>query len=283
MSASHFTFGQDMTVVNLSRLLVRNDTRCMSQHATSNQKLELLKKRERIQSRIDAYHANAPLYFHGIELDIQPNEWMADNAEDQDHDDEDNPFISQVNAISEEVDSECVPILLPSTIGLEKCLAAGLSEIVKKELTLRQGQANDALQGIRMALGKKSFLFRNNLRKSTSKVEKLRSWTDIGLVEAGVKHQAQIYRRARQALIALEASADIMKRYQKLTQDDLRTSTAVVNLNARGQRKTHLAWFWSMDIEGDTAKDGLMTECAQHSLFFLMKSVHDRVLRQFIV
>jgi hypothetical protein len=235
-----------------------NDIHHMSQHATANQKLELVQKRERIQSRIDAFHAKVPLYFVGVELDIQPNDWVAEDAEDLD-DADDNPFATST---SEEVDAERLPILLPSVIGLEKCIDSGLSEIVKKELTLRQGQANDALQGVRMALGKKSFLFRNNLRKSTSKVQKLRSWTDIGLVEAGVRHQAKIFRRARRALIALGASDDIMKRYQVLKKEHLRTSTVVVDPNARGQRNTSLAWFWSMDIEGDSAKDALMTECA---------------------
>jgi hypothetical protein len=234
-----------------------NDIRHMSQHATPNQKLDLVKKRERIRSRIDAFHAKVPPYLIDVELDLEPNDWIAEDPEDLD-DVDDSPSISQ----AEEMDAERLPILLPSKIGLEKFMDADLSEIVKKELTLREGQANDALQGVRMTLGKKSFLFRNRLRKSTSKVQKLRSWTDIGLVEAGVRHHAQIYRRARQALIALGASDDIMKRYQVLKKEDLRASTVVIDPNARGQRNASLAWFWSMDIEGDSAKDALMTECA---------------------
>jgi hypothetical protein len=232
----------------------------MSQHATPNQKLELLKRRERIQSRIDTFHAKAPLYLTDVELNIERNDWIADDADDVD-DVDDDPFTSQVDSMSDQVDAECLPILLPSTIGWENCMDADLSEIIEKELTLRQGQANDALQGVRMALGKKSFLFRTRLRQSTSKVQKLRSWTDIGLVEAGVRHQAKVYRKARRALMALGASEDIMKRYQMLKKEDLRVSTVVVDLNARGQRNAKLAWFWSMDVEGDSSKDALMTEC----------------------
>ena len=47
-----------------------------------------------------------------------------------------------------------------------------------------------------------------------------------------------------------------------LKQEHLHTSTVVVDPNARGQRNASLVWFWSMDIEGDSAKDALMTECA---------------------
>jgi hypothetical protein len=200
------------------------------------------------------------LYLTDVELNIERNDWIADDADDVD-DVDDDPFTSQVDLMSDQVDAECLPILLPSTIGWENCMDADLSEIIEKELTLRQGQANDALQGVRMALGKKSFLFRTRLRQSTSKVQKLRSWTDIGLVEAGVRHQAKVYRKARRALMALGASEDIMKRYQMLKKEDLRVSTVVVDLNARGQRNAKLAWFWSMDVEGDSSKDALMTEC----------------------
>jgi len=195
-----------------------------------------------------------------IAFNMEPNEWI--DTDDNDLDDaEDDPFISPVDCTSD-TEAECLPILLPSTIGRERCINADLAEIVEKERTLRQGQANDALQGVRMALGKKSFLFRTRLRNSTSKGQKLRSWSDIAIVEAGVRHQAKIYRKARRALIALGASEEIMNSYQVLKKEHLCTSTTVVDPNARGQRNASLAWFWSMDIAGDSARDDIMVECA---------------------
>jgi len=40
---------------------------------------------------------------------------------------------------------------------------------VSQELELRQGQANDALEGLRLALGHKSLLFRNQGEGSASR------------------------------------------------------------------------------------------------------------------
>jgi len=40
----------------------------------------------------------------------------------------------------------------------------GLATMASQELELRQGQANDALEGLRLALGHKSLLFRTKVR-----------------------------------------------------------------------------------------------------------------------
>lgn len=45
----------------------------------------------------------------------------------------------------------------PSTIGTVQLNAAGYGALVKKELELRKGQANDCLHGVRTHLGEKSF------------------------------------------------------------------------------------------------------------------------------
>jgi len=50
--------------------------------------------------------------------------------------------------------------VLPSTLGHEACENIGYGSLAEKEKKLRMGQANDALQGIRVALSSKAILFR---------------------------------------------------------------------------------------------------------------------------
>ncbi|KAF8835197.1 hypothetical protein BDN67DRAFT_913465, partial [Paxillus ammoniavirescens] len=62
------------------------------------------------------------------------------------------------------------------------------------------------------------------------------------------------------AMVALGASNDILARYQALTKDHLKVSSAVAKLNARGHRNDTLPWFWSMDVTRDAEADDWMME-----------------------
>ena len=62
-------------------------------------------------------------------------------------------------------------------------------------------------------------------------------------------------------MVTLAADANVLTRYQILKKADLKVSTVIATLNARGDRMTHLAWFWSMDIQHNTDSDDWMEEC----------------------
>jgi hypothetical protein len=64
-----------------------------------------------------------------------------------------NPFLMPC------LQAENKKLALPANLGLEVCQDGGLHGLVDKEFKLREGQANDALQGLRSALREKSFLF----------------------------------------------------------------------------------------------------------------------------
>jgi hypothetical protein len=244
------------------RLILANEVRQLSRYATPTQMLDIAKKRERLQSRIDSFHSKASSYFVDLEYDELDDGWVTvDDADDLDDPEGSRPEPLAQAIETDTLEPEKVPIILPSMIGLQRCLDANMEDIVEKEITLRQGQVNDALQGLRMAIGKKSFLFRTKLRTAKSKVEKLRSWDDIGTVTGSVQHQARIYRKARLALLRLGTSDEIMKKYQVLKPEDLKSCTAIVDPNARGQRNAKLAWFWSLDVSGDSLDNELMLEC----------------------
>lgn len=154
---------------------------------------------------------------------------------------------------------ENIALLLPSTFGYEQCIEAKLKNVVNKEFQLREGQANDCLHQLRLAIGQKSFLFRTQLRNAKSKTRKTKAWDDISAVGDTVSHHRRVYHSARAALISLGGTTDVKNKYKVIHSRDVRSSTAIVDPNARGTRNKGLAWFWSV---GDQRADGaLMTEC----------------------
>ena len=211
-----------------------------------------MKKRQALNSRIDKHQDEAQKYIPGNAIEHISE--TADNAIDDGWEDIEEsvpqdltqftfsiPLESQVS-----MNAEKKSLFLPSSIGYQTCIRFGLQGLVERELVLRQGQANDALQGIRAAIGEKSFRFRKQLRNAKAKVQKTRSWNSIQSASKRLQQHRLIYRQARQGMIQLGASPKILKQYQELTNEDIRTSTAVEEPNARGQRNVELSWIWRL-------------------------------------
>jgi len=59
---------------------------------------------------------------------------------------------------------EHMSIFMPSSLQFADIQRLGLVTMASQELELRQGQANDALEGLRLALGHKSLLFQTKVR-----------------------------------------------------------------------------------------------------------------------
>jgi hypothetical protein len=57
------------------------------------------------------------------------------------------------------IDAECIPLHLPSNIGQSWCDGNSGKDLVEAELHLHEGQLNDPLCHICIALGHKSYLF----------------------------------------------------------------------------------------------------------------------------
>lgn len=68
---------------------------------------------------------------------------------------------------------------MPSYVGASCLNKAGFGDLVKKEIQLRIGQANDSLEKLRTHLGHKAILYRMNFRSSTSVRTDTRSKQDI--------------------------------------------------------------------------------------------------------
>jgi hypothetical protein len=251
-------------------------------------KLQITTKQQNLDTRLDSFIAKSEQFVNNDTLDAlqklhelpltsvpasQTKDYQTDSADD---DDLNNPFIirpppSMVHT------AETRPLPLPSTFGYPQITTLGLDSLAEKELKLREGQANDELRGVRMALGEKSFMFRKNVRLAQSKLKKGRAWSKVHGVSRRVQAHRQVYNAARVAMVSLGCPAEMQSKYQVLRRDQLKISTAAVrggtgtgSAEAGSRRQDEpLAWFWTLNVQADVEASDMLKECT--STFFLPK------------
>ena len=159
------------------------------------------------------------------------------------------------------IDAEYISVHLPSHLGRSWCNSNAAEDLAKAELRLWEGQLNDSLHHIRIALGHKSYLFRNNVRPARTQRLKTHAWAEVHAIESTVQHHAWVYNRAWRAMLDLSAKASLLDWYKVLGRQDLRIDTSVIAPNVRGQRNKLLPWFWSMDVQRDADVGAWMNDC----------------------
>ena len=198
--------------------------------------------------------------------DTEENQWRFWEGVDDDDDyaDVEEDFI--------EDNPEDLPLFMPSSMGLEKLTQAGLIGLMQEEICLRQGQANDSLQKLRTHLGNKALLYRMNFRSSTSVQGDTRSKQEIRQMVLEINQDARRYHQAREALIRLQASEDILQKYMPISQKDLQVSADITKKNRFGQSSDVLPWFWRL---GDLNKTVSRwdDECKSFKLNFILNHV----------
>jgi len=113
---------------------------------------------QRLGNRICSFHTKLDTMMEGIEnddLSLRPVE------------EEDlplNPHLDEDPNGWQTIAPEHMSIFMPSSLQIADMQRLGLVTMASQELELRQGQANDALEGLRLALGHKSLLFRTKVR-----------------------------------------------------------------------------------------------------------------------
>ena len=146
-------------------------------------------------------------------------------------------------------------------MGRSWCNRNGAEDLAKAELCLLEGQLNNSLHCIRIALGHKSYLFRNNVRPAHTQRLKTHAWGEVHAVESTVQYHAWVYNRAQQSMVDLGAGASLLNWYKVLQRQDLKIDTTVIASHMCGQRNTSLPWFWSMDAQGDADVRAWMNDC----------------------
>jgi hypothetical protein len=124
---------------------------------------------------------------------------------------------------------ERLRLAMPSSLGRACVVRLGLETLAKQELELRKGQANDALEGLRLALGHKALLWRTKVRTAKNNKQRTRAWDDIKIARRQVEKNVRHYHRARRALVSLGADNTIMSQYKVIGTNDLRLSGDIMD------------------------------------------------------
>lgn len=252
------------------RISLKSEVRAWRRARTDEQDLAIGKKRQALELRIEKHQDNAEKYFSAAAVDelshdlsqLPDDDWESES--DSDEEDASTPpgftFSSPLPTIVEHLPEER-QVLLPSTLGHLKCAELGYIRLARNELKIREGQANDALHAIRMAIGEKSFRFRKQLRSATSKAQKTRSWDSIHNATKQLSYHRLIYSQARHAMVVLHAPPDTLDKYKVLKREDLRSSTAIQEPNAMGQRNNSLPWIWLIPGGSSRGTTAMLKEC----------------------
>jgi ribosomal protein L31E len=208
---------------------------------TSEDKKTFYDRRNQLQSRIDDFHQKIQNLFSN-------SDWGTINFPCPSTEDE---------AGSDEWldDDECPEksrLLMPSALGKDECKKIGWEKMMKQELELRIGQAEHALEKLRLTLGHKTVVYVVEARKAKSQATKTRSRSAVKQADKIIDKHWNIYQLAYQAILKLDASKNILQKFRPLKKEDLRVNTDVTEENRIGQRSDVLAWFWK---QGDGNSD----------------------------
>jgi hypothetical protein len=179
--------------------------------------------------------------------------WTDQNSEDEDLDQVTNPNLNHGKSM----------LCLPSSFGAELCEKIGQVGVMKMEVELREVQAYDALEDLRVALAQKALLLRTKVRNSDNTKETARAWSSVNNKSASINKYAATYRSAYQALKNLDALNDNL---QPLLNDHLKIPADITEENRYGQKNDSLAWFWKIGQKNGQNMDDEMKEC---KIFFL--------------
>ncbi|KAG2336399.1 hypothetical protein BDR05DRAFT_835449, partial [Suillus weaverae] len=248
-----------------SQISLSRDVKRLGRHPTDIQLLTVARLRDKLQNRITSFLEMAPTYLR-FAVDVNEPDSPVDrvhNSLDEDYsdlDDDHNPDPDPETHHGSIFQPELTLLPLPSNLGIVKCNELGLTNLMKEETALHEGQANDALHAIRVHLGDKAVIFWNTIWSAKSQASSTRAWTQVRLVEMVVNLNARIYSKCRLQLAKLP-DHDLLKKYLPLKKEHLKANAAVADPNARGQRDATLAWFWPINVQGDTSGSDWMTEC----------------------
>ena len=257
--------------ITSGRMALATKVRGLGARPSKEQKLQILELRSHLQARIDSFESRRGT-FYGPSVQGNADVWADVPIVEEDLGEQWDDVDGEANTLAgagephqrvqtRERFAEHLALTLPSTLGRAKCSAIHAEALQKMELQLREGQANDVLHQIRIAVGQKSFLFREHVRKAKSQQTKTRAWAQVTTVDSNLKQHARVYTQIRTRMTALGASLALLMRFQELKPQHLKVNTAIAEPNARGQRKAKMAWYFTMDQNGSVTDSDWMEEC----------------------
>ncbi|KAG1777115.1 hypothetical protein EV702DRAFT_1045513 [Suillus placidus] len=193
------------------------------------ERLDVAQQCDRLQGQIDGFTQSAIMHLgEGFDTDHDPDDLNLDILDDLDDDPADSTKTSNTWTNSPKL----TVIPLPSNLGVDRCRCCMAEALIPLEMSLREGQANDALHNIRIHLCNKAILFRTTIRQAKSQALKIRAWSQVMSVQQAVSLHASIYTKTRKQMMQLEPGKDQLQKYKPLLHEQLKISTAIGNPNA---------------------------------------------------
>ena len=193
---------------------------------------------------------------------------------DEEYDDYDKQSTMDEEADEDPSDNEEVgfpermQLMMPSAVHRVDAVGLGLEALMAQELDLRKGQANDALEKLRLALAHKSLLWRTKVQMANTTKKRTRAWSDIRRARHQIEKFIRCYHRARHALINLGADEETLSRYKRIEAAHLKVSGDIVEPSHLGQRNDSLAWFWTTGGHNQDQNSMWMQECESELAIF---------------
>jgi hypothetical protein len=227
------------------RFELRSHVRKLGRKPTTAQKLELVKKRRGLKTRITSFTKTAVQFLGEDTVDtIYETERivMDEDVSEDEEQDQQNPALSaadperQMLPFPSAMSDDCLKELPQDRLPI-------IEHLMDTELAIREGHGEDALDQVRTALIHLSWQFKNTVRRATSVVQKTRAWDKIKLLNRTWKLQRHVYNQNRAAMVII-GPPDVAEKHPFLDIHDCSVSTTVTNPNSAGQSRNRLPWLW---------------------------------------
>jgi len=253
------------------RAKLRAETIKLPQKPTDKQRLTVTRMRARLGKQVKSFLQEANIFLPTLEeVDLMPfQETKIDTPAEEAVApvDLDMEYGLEEDCDLEEEDETEIPLILPEMVVLplpsniiSVKVKSSIQSLISVEIELRKGQANDALEGIRVGLAHKSLLFLKDVNPSKTTKQSTRAWDSVRNTQSQILTHANSYQRAWQALNAIGMPEDHLH-YQKLKDTDLKTVKDITKAKRYGQGSDALAWFWRIGPSQDSLTGDWMKEC----------------------
>jgi hypothetical protein len=260
------------------RSRLRSEISKLPQKQTDKQKLMIARMRARLGKKVKDFLEAANSFLPTLEeadlkafedeaIDTPVEESVEPEESVDDSLDEDFYYQDEEESEAPSVPPEAVILPLPSNLISVKDKSS-LQSLVSVERDLRKGQANDALEGLRIGLANKSLLLVTDVNQSKSTKQSTRAWASVRNAQSQILSHAHAYQRAWQALKSIGSAEDLVI-YQELKQKDLVVVKDISNAKRFGQGSDSLAWFWRIGPSKDSLT-GEWMEVSGNELFLLL-------------
>ena len=126
----------------------------------------------------------------------------------------------------------------------------------------------------------KVILFQKTAPVGHQQEKKTHLWDGIHSVGKCLQHHCLIYRQARYAMLRLGVNQEKLDMdYWELHNDDLQTSTAVVEPNAQEQQKKELFWIWQKTGMNIFNQMTVVNECEFPNIEHWSMTTHSMILQ----